>query len=179
MLAGWGRFVHRFRFAVIALSLASLAPSLWLIAHGGRLAPTDVPTTTESGRALDLIGRELPGRPPSFSFIFSARPGTPAATLPDETPQEVKLARLQRLQARLEENVRTISAARVGTVQRILVEGPSRRNAEELMGRTECNRIVNFEGAARLVGQMIDVRITKAYPHSLRAELLLREDALA
>ena len=63
MLAGWGRFVHRFRFAVIALSLASLAPSLWLIAHGGRLATTDVPTTTESGRALDLIGRELPGPP--------------------------------------------------------------------------------------------------------------------
>jgi putative drug exporter of the RND superfamily len=72
MLAGWGRLVDRFRFAVIALSLASLIPSLWLIAHGGRLATVDVPTTTESGRALDLIGRELPGRPPSFSFIFSS-----------------------------------------------------------------------------------------------------------
>ena len=72
MLARWGRFVHRFRFAVIALSLLSLAPSLWLIAHGGRLATTDIPTTTESGRALDLIGRELPGRPPSFSLIFSS-----------------------------------------------------------------------------------------------------------
>ena len=71
MLASWGRFVHRFRFAVVALSVATLAPSLWLIAHGGRLATADVPTTTESGRALDLIGRELPGRPPSFSFIFS------------------------------------------------------------------------------------------------------------
>ncbi len=80
MLAGWGRFVHRFRFAVIALSLASVIPSLWLIAHGGRLATTDVPTTTESGRALDLIGRELPGRPPSFSFIFSS------ATLPAKDP---------------------------------------------------------------------------------------------
>ncbi len=63
MLAGWGRFVHRFRFAVIALSLASAAPSLWLIAHGGRLATTDVPTTTESGRALDLIGRATSGWP--------------------------------------------------------------------------------------------------------------------
>jgi uncharacterized membrane protein YdfJ with MMPL/SSD domain len=72
MLASWGRFVHRFRFAVVALSVATLAPSLWLIAHGGRLATADVPTTTESGRALDLIGRELPGRPPSFSFIFSS-----------------------------------------------------------------------------------------------------------
>ena len=77
MLASWGRLVHRFRFAVIALSVASLIPSLWLIAHGGRLATTDVPTTTESGRALDLIGRELPGRPPSFSFIFSS-PTLPA-----------------------------------------------------------------------------------------------------
>jgi RND superfamily putative drug exporter len=72
MLAGWGRFVHRFRVAIIVLSLLSLAPSLWLIAHGGRLATTDVPTTTQSGRALDLIGRELPGRPPSFSLIFSS-----------------------------------------------------------------------------------------------------------
>jgi RND superfamily putative drug exporter len=72
MLAGWGRLVHRFRLAIIALSLLSLVPSLWLIFHGGRLATTDIPTTTESGRALDLIGRELPGRPPSFSFIFSS-----------------------------------------------------------------------------------------------------------
>src|SRR5512145_3146344 len=72
MLAGWGRLVHRFRVMVIALSLLSLAPSLWLIAHGGRLTTTDIPTTTESGRALDLIGRELPGRPPSFSLIFSS-----------------------------------------------------------------------------------------------------------
>src|SRR6266852_242677 len=72
MLAGWGRLVHRFRLVIIALSLLSLVPSLWLIFHGGRLATTDIPTTTESGRALDLIGRELPGRPPSFSFIFSS-----------------------------------------------------------------------------------------------------------
>src|SRR6266481_6662398 len=87
MLAGWGRFVHRFRFAVIALSLASVIPSLWLIAHGGRLATTDVPTTTESGRALDLIGRELPGRPPSFSFIFSS------ATLPAKEPAAEMISR--------------------------------------------------------------------------------------
>ena len=92
--------------------------------------------------------------------------------MPDDTPREVKLQRLQHLQATIEQNVARISASRVGTVQRILVEGPSRRNAAELMGRTECNRIVNFDGgplAARLVGQMIDVRITEAYPHSLRA----------
>ena len=114
----------------------------------------------------------------SFSFIFSPRPGTPAANLPDDTPHEVKLQRLQHLQATIEENVRRISASREGTVQRILVEGPSRKNAAELMGRTECNRIVNFDGgpnSARLVGQMIDVRITQALPHSLRGEVLTTE----
>ena len=110
----------------------------------------------------------------SFSFIFSPRPGTPAANLPDDTPHALKLQRLQHLQAVLEENVRRISASREGTVQRILVEGPSRKNPSELMGRTECNRIVNFDGgpdAARLVGQMVDVTITQALPHSLRGRI--------
>lgn len=116
----------------------------------------------------------------SFSFIFSPRPGTPAANLADDTPHSVKLQRLQHLQATIEDNVRRISASREGTVQRILVEGASRKSAQELMGRTECNRIVNFDGgpqAARLVGQMIDVRITEARPHSLRGEVLVREAA--
>ena len=114
----------------------------------------------------------------SFSFIFSKRPGTPAAALADDTPANVKLARLQQLQAAIEANARRISESRVGTVQRILVEGPSRKSAAELMGRTECNRIVNFPGgpnSARLVGQMIDVSITQAYPHSLRGELVLTD----
>ena len=114
----------------------------------------------------------------SFSFIFSPRPGTPAANLPDDTPHAVKLQRLQHLQATIEENVRRISASREGTVQRILVEGPSRKNPAELMGRTECNRIVNFDGgpnSARLVGQMVDVKITQALPHSLRGEVLTTE----
>jgi tRNA-2-methylthio-N6-dimethylallyladenosine synthase len=115
----------------------------------------------------------------SFSFIYSPRPGTPAAALTDETPHEVKLARLQALQALLEENMRRYSAARLGTVQRILVEGPSRKNAAELMGRTECNRIVNFAGAPRLTGQMIEVRITEALPHSLRGEVLTAETVAA
>ena len=114
----------------------------------------------------------------SFSFIFSPRPGTPAAALHDETPHAVKLARLQHLQARIEENVQAISASRVGTVQRILVEGPARKpglSGPQSMGRTVCNRIVNFPSGpdhARLVGQMIDVRITEALPHSLRGEVL-------
>ncbi|WP_439519707.1 tRNA (N6-isopentenyl adenosine(37)-C2)-methylthiotransferase MiaB [Hydrogenophaga sp.] len=114
----------------------------------------------------------------SFSFIFSPRPGTPAANLPDDTPHEVKLRRLQHLQAVIEDNVKRISASREGTVQRILVEGRSRKSEAELMGRTECNRIVNFEGGAqaqRLIGQMIDVRITETRPHSLRGEVLVRE----
>jgi tRNA-2-methylthio-N6-dimethylallyladenosine synthase len=108
----------------------------------------------------------------SFSFVLSPRPGTPAAALPDDTPHEVKLQRLQRLQALLETQARAISAARVGTRQRILVEGPSRKDSAELMGRTECNRIVNFKGPAESIGNMLDVTITQALPHSLRGEPL-------
>jgi tRNA-2-methylthio-N6-dimethylallyladenosine synthase len=111
----------------------------------------------------------------SFSFIFSPRPGTPAAALHDDTPHAVKLARLQRVQAAIDGNMRRISESRVGTVQRILVEGPSRKNASELAGRTDCNRMVNFEGPARLVGQLVDVRITGANTHSLRGECLVNE----
>ncbi|MFY9476587.1 MAG: tRNA (N6-isopentenyl adenosine(37)-C2)-methylthiotransferase MiaB [Aquabacterium sp.] len=113
----------------------------------------------------------------SFSFIFSARPGTPAAALEDTTPQEVKLKRLQTLQAVLEGHVQRFSQALVGTTQRILVEGPSRKDPTELMGRTECNRIVNFPGGPqpqRLIGQLIDANITLAYPHSLRGEIATR-----
>ena len=130
-------------------------------------------TEDDHARTLKLI--EDIGYDASFSFIFSPRPGTPAAALHDDTPQEVKLKRLQQLQALLEENVRRISASRVGTVQRILVEGPSKKDPTELMGRTACNRIVNFPGgpnAARLVGQMLDARILSALPHSLRGEVV-------
>ena len=111
----------------------------------------------------------------SFSFIYSPRPGTPAAGLHDDTPHAVKLARLQRVQAALEQNARAISASRVGSVQRILVEGPSRKNPHELMGRTECNRVVNFDAgqhADKLAGQMINVLVTEALPHSLRGRLV-------
>jgi tRNA-2-methylthio-N6-dimethylallyladenosine synthase len=111
----------------------------------------------------------------SFSFIFSARPGTPAAALEDTLTYETKLQRLQQLQAVLEANVLRYSEALVGQTQRILVEGISRKDSTELMGRTECNRIVNFPGgpnAERLMGQLIDVKVTKAYPHSLRAEVI-------
>ena len=131
-------------------------------------------TDDDHARTMKLI--EDIGFDSSFSFIFSPRPGTPAAALHDDTPADVKLKRLQHLQATIEDNVRRISASRVGTVQRILVEGPSRKDPTELMGRTECNRIVNFPGGpnpARLVGQMLDVTIVSAMPHSLRGEVCI------
>jgi tRNA-2-methylthio-N6-dimethylallyladenosine synthase len=113
----------------------------------------------------------------SFSFIYSPRPGTPAANLHDDTPREVKLKRLQHLQATIEENVAKISQSMVGSVERILVEGPSRKDPAELAGRTANNRVVNFPAPAashaRLIGQMIDVQINHAFPHSLRGELVL------
>ena len=133
-------------------------------------------TEEDFGKLMKLI-TDI-GFDASFSFIFSPRPGTPAANLPDDTPHEVKLRRLQHLQATVEDNVRRIGESRVGTVQRILVEGASRKSAAELMGRTECNRIVNFDAGPlgqRLVGQMIDVRITEALPHSLRGQVLVSD----
>jgi len=104
----------------------------------------------------------------SFSFIYSARPGTPAASLRDDTPHAQKLERLQRLQKRLQELSVEYSRAMVGTRQRVLVEGPSKKDASELAGRTDNNRVVNFPGNARLVGHFVDVDITHAAPHSLR-----------
>jgi len=117
----------------------------------------------------------------SFSFIFSPRPGTPAANLQDDTPHEVKLKRLQRLQAAIAENTKRYSERMAGTVQRILVEGPSKKNADELQGRTENNRVVNFDGGpnhARLIGQMINVRITESHAYSLRGEVILDESRI-
>ena len=118
----------------------------------------------------------------SYSFIFSKRPGTPAASLDDDTPHEVKLARLQRLQAAIDANTRKYSAAMVGTVQRILVEGPSKKDAAELQGRTENNRVVNFAAGpdrASLIGSMLDVRITESFNYTLRGELVASADLIA
>ncbi len=111
----------------------------------------------------------------SFSFIFSPRPGTPAANLEDTTPADIKLKRLHFLQATIEENVKKISQNMVGSVQRVLIDGVSKKDALELQGRTENNRVVNFEVPIHthknLIGQMIDVKITAAYKNSLRGEL--------
>ena len=135
-------------------------------------------TDDDFARLLALVD-EL-GFDHSFSFVYSPRPGTPAASLPDATPPALKLQRLHALQAALDASAQRISARRVGTVQRILVTGPSKKDASELMGRTECNRIVNFDGGPqgqRLVGRMLDVRITQARPHSLRGEVVVGERA--
>jgi tRNA-2-methylthio-N6-dimethylallyladenosine synthase len=107
----------------------------------------------------------------SFSFIYSPRPGTPAAEFLDDTSHETKLARLQALQQKIEEQARAISAALVGTTQRVLVDGASRRNSGELAGRTDNNRVVNFAGSKELIGDFVDVAITAALPHSLRGEI--------
>ncbi len=108
----------------------------------------------------------------SFSFIYSARPGTPAANLPDDTPLEVKKERLYRLQELINSQARAISQSMLGSIQRILVEGHSAKDASELKGRTENNRVVNFKGGERLIGQMIDLRITEVMPNSLRGEVV-------
>ena len=111
----------------------------------------------------------------SFSFIYSRRPGTPAADLADDTPDAVKHARLERLQATINANAARISQAMVGTVQTVLVEGPSKKNPDELTGKTENMRSVNFPGHPRLVGQFVDVVITQALSNSLRGRVATRE----
>ncbi|MDY0961404.1 MULTISPECIES: tRNA (N6-isopentenyl adenosine(37)-C2)-methylthiotransferase MiaB [Massilia] len=118
----------------------------------------------------------------SFSFIFSKRPGTPAANLEDDTPHEVKLARLQRLQALIDLNTRKHSAAMVGTVQRVLVEGVAKKDATQLQGRAENNRVVLFpldETNASLIGQLADVRIVASHDYYLRGELVANLDTIA
>ena len=129
------------------------------------------PGETEADFELTLKLAAEVGFDASFSFVYSRRPGTPAADLQDDTPQDVKLARLARLQAQVEAQARAISAAMVGTTQRVLVTGPSRKNSHELAGRTANNRVVNFPAPARLVGEMVDVVITATAPHSLRGRV--------
>jgi tRNA-2-methylthio-N6-dimethylallyladenosine synthase len=108
----------------------------------------------------------------SFSFIYSRRPGTPAAGLEDEVPMAVKKERLRILQDAINRNAAAISESLVGTTQSILVEGPSKKDPAELFGRTECNRIVNFRGDHGLIGRFVDVTVTRAMPNSLRGEPL-------
>ncbi|NSL56374.1 tRNA (N6-isopentenyl adenosine(37)-C2)-methylthiotransferase MiaB [Uliginosibacterium aquaticum] len=121
-------------------------------------------------KLIDEIGFDA-----SFSFIFSRRPGTPAAEMHDDTPQELKLARLSRLQKRIDELASEVSASMVGTTQRVLVEGRSKKDPGELAARTDNNRVVNFKGNPRQIGHFINVKITAALPHSLRGEVEIAE----
>ena len=118
---------------------------------------------------MDLINAV--GFDHSFSFIYSPRPGTPAAGFVDDVPMAVKKARLAELQLRINELAQSISRSMVGTVQQVLVEGPSKKDPHQLTGRTENNRVVNFTGQPRMIGQFVGVRITEALPNSLRAEV--------
>jgi tRNA-2-methylthio-N6-dimethylallyladenosine synthase len=123
-------------------------------------------------KLIDEVGFDT-----AYSFVYSRRPGTPAADLSDDTPQSVKLARLQRLQARINEQAHEVARSMVGSTQRILVEGTSARDSTELFGRTENNRVVNFPAHPRLIGQMIDVVITEARTNTFRARVAISEDA--
>ncbi|MBS1186207.1 MAG: miaB [Burkholderiaceae bacterium] len=118
-------------------------------------------------KLVDDIGHDS-----SFSFLYSPRPGTPAAELHDDTPLEVKRERLQRLQAKLEANYHQFCEQMVGSIQRVLVEGPAKKDPNDLQGRADNNRVVNFAGAASLIGQFVHVHITEAYAHSVRGELV-------
>ena len=115
----------------------------------------------------------------SFSFIYSRRPGTPASELPDDVPHATKQERLARLQHTINNMAQQISRNMVGTVQRVLVDRPSRKDPNEIAGRTENNRVVNFAGPQSLIGQFVDVRITEAMPNSLRGELIDDADQAA
>ena len=128
-------------------------------------------TNDDFARTMALIDEV--GFDASFSFVFSPRPGTPAAALADDTPQTVKLARLQQVQAAIDANAARISASLVGSMQTVLVEGPSRKDEREWTGRTDCNRAVNFAAPGIVVGQLVAVRITEARSHSLRGRLHL------
>jgi len=136
------------------------------------------PGETEDDFAKTLALIESVGFDSAFSFIYSRRPGTPAADLEDDTDKDTKLARLQTLQALINVQSAAICQAMQGTVQRVLVEKPSRRDPNELMGRTENNRIVNFPGHARLIGEMVDVTLVEAYSNSFRGRLLARDTVL-
>lgn len=127
-------------------------------------------TEADFQKTMDLINAI--GFDVSFSFVYSPRPGTPAADLEDGVDQQTKLARLAVLQKTIADHAASISQSMVGSVQTILVEGPSKKDPNELQGRTENNRVVNFAGNSRLVGQMVDVSITAAFPYSLRGEVV-------
>ena len=137
------------------------------------------PGESEADFEATLALVEALGFDHSYSFIYSPRPGTPAAAMPDDVPMAVKQARLQRLQDRIASQAAAYSAGMVGTMQRVLVVGPSRKSPRELTGRTANNRSVNFAGDPSWIGRFVDLEIREALPHSLRGEVVAVEDAAA
>ncbi len=175
---GSDRILMAMKRGYTALEFKSIIRKLRAIRPDIRIASDFIvgfPGETDDDHAKLMKLVEDVGFDASFSFIFSPRPGTPAANLEDTTPYEAKVKRLQELQAAIEANAVRISETMVGTTQKILVTGNARKDPSELMGRTECNRIVNFKGQPRLMNQLIDVTITQAFAHSLRAEVPVGE----
>ena len=176
---GSDRILMAMKRGYTALEFKSTIRKLRLIRPDIRIASDFIvgfpgETAEDHGKLMKLV--DDVGFDASYSFIFSPRPGTPAAALEDLTPYEAKVARLQELQAAIEANSLAISQTMVGSTQKILVTGNARKDASELMGRTECNRIVNFKGQPRLMNQLVDVTITQALAHSLRAEVLTLDE---
>jgi tRNA-2-methylthio-N6-dimethylallyladenosine synthase len=151
--------IHRLRAARPGISISSD----FIVGFPGE-------TDADFEQTMALVERT--GFDHSFSFIYSQRPGTPAASLPDDVPLAVKKQRLARLQARITEMTAAFSTSMVDSIQSVLVEKPSRKRADQLSGRTENNRVVNFDARPDLVGQFVDIRITEALPNSLRGELV-------
>ena len=172
--SGSDRVLAAMKRGYTALEYKSIARKLRAARPGISLSSDFIvgfPGETEEDFEASLKLVDEVGFDGSFSFVYSRRPGTPAADLPDDTPRQLKLARLARLQERTDAHARRIAERMVGTRERILVEGVSRRDAGELSGRTGNNRVVNFGGSPELVGRFVDVTITAALAHSLRGEV--------
>ncbi|MBO9689249.1 MAG: tRNA (N6-isopentenyl adenosine(37)-C2)-methylthiotransferase MiaB [Mitsuaria chitosanitabida] len=176
---GSDRILMAMKRGYTALQFKSIVRKLRAVRPNIRIASDFIvgfPGETEEDHAKTMqLVRDI-GFDASFSFIFSPRPGTPAANLADDTPHEVKVRRLRELQAEIEATAIRHNESLVGQTVPVLVSGHAKRDATELMGRTECNRIVNFKGHERLMHQIIPVRISEAYAHSLRGEVPLTED---
>lgn len=173
ILAAMKRGYTAIEFKSLARKLKAARPDLSLSSDFIVGFPGE--TDDDFEKTMDLI-EEL-NFDNSFSFIYSPRPGTPAANMADTTPHDIKLSRLLRLQKTIDAQALVISEAMVGSVQRVLVESRAKKNARELAGRTANNRIVNFIGHERLLDCFVDVRITAALPHSLRGEIVLNGEA--
>ena len=172
VLAGMKRGYTAIEFKSVVRKLRAARPGLTLSSDFIVGFPGETEEDFEKTMTLiDEVGFDT-----SYSFLYSRRPGTPAADLTDDTPHAIKLARLQRLQARINEQAHAVAQSMVGTTQRILVEGTSTRDSTELCGRTENNRIVNFPAHPRLIGQMIDVIITEARTNTFRARVAIEDE---